>query len=147
MSSPKTGRPGAFAEWASAQVSALRKLGFQVADKATARVLVELHNRQAFGAGLVLTGTLACMAWLNELGSIAVTARTLDIDLARRQQLKLGAPLPFQWVEFYSGGRQDPAMKGHSSARTIGPLKTDCGLLTSSLPLAVHSVCCRSTSD
>lgn len=85
----------AFGEWVSAQVSALRKLGFQVADKATARVLVELHNRQAFEAGLVLTGTLACMAWLNELGAIAVTARTLDIDLARRQQLKLGAPLPF----------------------------------------------------
>lgn len=85
----------AFSEWAATQVSALRKLGFQVADKATARVLVELHNRQAFAAGLVLTGTLACMAWLNELGAIAVTARTLDIDLARRQQLKLGAPLPF----------------------------------------------------
>ncbi|PKO84522.1 MAG: hypothetical protein CVU17_02705 [Betaproteobacteria bacterium HGW-Betaproteobacteria-11] len=85
----------AFGEWVSAQVSALRKLGFQVADKATARVLVELHNRQAFEAGLVLTGTLACMAWLNELGAIAVTARTLDIDLARRQLLKLGAPLPF----------------------------------------------------
>ncbi len=85
----------AFSEWVATQVSALRKLGFQVADKATARVLVELHNRQAFEAGLVLTGTLACMAWLNELGAIAVTARTLDIDLARRQQLRLGAPLPF----------------------------------------------------
>lgn len=85
----------AFGEWAATQVSALRKLGFQVADKATARVLVELHNRQAFEAGLVLTGTLAWMACFNELGAIAVTARTLDIDLARRQQLKLGAPLPF----------------------------------------------------
>lgn len=85
----------AFSEWAAMQVSALRKLGFQVADKATARVLVELHNRRAFEAGLVLTGTLAWMAWLNELGVIAVTARTLDIDLARRQPLKLGATLPF----------------------------------------------------
>lgn len=85
----------AFSGWAATQVSALRKLGFQVADKATARVLVELHNRQAFEAGLVLTGTLAWMAWLNELGVIAVTARTLDIDLARRQPLKLGATLPF----------------------------------------------------
>ena len=35
------------------------------------------------------------MAWLNELGAIAVTARTIDIDLARRQTLKLAAPLPF----------------------------------------------------
>lgn len=85
----------AFGEWAATQVSALRKLGFQVADKATARVLAELHNRQAFDAGLVLTGTLAYMAWLNELGAIAVTARTLDVDLARRQRLRLGAPLPF----------------------------------------------------
>lgn len=83
------------AGWAAAQVAALRKLEFQVADKATARVLVELHNRQAFEAGLVLVGTLGYMAWLNELGAIAVTARTLDIDLARRQKLKLAAPLPF----------------------------------------------------
>jgi hypothetical protein len=85
----------AFADWASAQVSALRKLGFQVADKSTARVLVELHNRDAFSAGLVLVGTLSYMAWLNELGAIAVSARTMDVDLARRQRLKLAAPLPF----------------------------------------------------
>lgn len=85
----------AFAEWSADQVSALRKLGFQVADKMTARVLVELHNRGAFAAGLVLVGTLGYMAWLNELGVMAVSARTLDVDLARRQQLKLAAPLPF----------------------------------------------------
>lgn len=84
-----------FSGWASDQVSALRKLGFQVADKAVARVLVELHNQGAFEAGLVLVGTLAYMAWLNELGVIAVSSRTLDIDLARRQSLKLAAPLPF----------------------------------------------------
>ncbi|GAB2181679.1 hypothetical protein DLREEDagrD3_19020 [Denitratisoma sp. agr-D3] len=85
----------AFAEWAADQVSALRKLGFQVADKATARVLVELHNRGAFDAGLVLVGTLGYMAWLNELGVMAVSARTLDVDLARRQALKLATPLSF----------------------------------------------------
>lgn len=84
-----------FAEWTVDQVSALRKLGFQVADKKTARVLVELHNRGAFEAGLVLVGTLGYTAWLNELGVRAVSARTLDVDLARRQQLKLAAPLPF----------------------------------------------------
>lgn len=83
------------AEWSADQVSALRKLGFQVADKMTARVLVELHNRGAFEGGLVLVGTLSYMAWLNELGAMAVSARTLDVDLARRQQLKLAAPLPF----------------------------------------------------
>jgi hypothetical protein len=85
----------AFGEWASVQVSSLRKLGFQIADKSVARVLVELHNRRAFEAGLVLVGTLGYMAWLNELGVIAVTARTLDIGLARHQPLRLGAPLPF----------------------------------------------------
>jgi hypothetical protein len=85
----------AFSEWVSAQVSNLRKLGFQTADKPVARVLVELHNRGAFEAGLVLVGTLGYMACLNELGAIAVSARTLDIDLARRQQLRLAAPLSF----------------------------------------------------
>lgn len=85
----------AFSEWVSEQVSSLRKLGFQTADKAVARVLVELHNRGAFEAGLVLVGTLGYMAWLNELGAVAVSARTLDIDLARRQRLKLAAPLSF----------------------------------------------------
>ncbi|MGS0743055.1 GSU2403 family nucleotidyltransferase fold protein [Glaciimonas sp. GG7] len=85
----------AFSEWGAVQVSSLRKLGFQVADKSVARVLVELHNRQAFEAGLVMVGTLGYMALLNELGVIAITARTMDVDLARRQQLRLGAPLPF----------------------------------------------------
>lgn len=85
----------AFGVWAATQVSLLRKLGFQVADKATARVLVELHNQQAFEAGLVLVGTLGYMAWLNELGVIAVAAQTLDLNLARRQRLRLGVPLSF----------------------------------------------------
>lgn len=84
-----------FASWSARQVSALRKLGFQVADKAVARVLVELHKLGAFEAGLVLVGTLAYMAWLNEFGAIAVSARTQDIGLARRQTLKLAAPLEF----------------------------------------------------
>lgn len=85
----------AFGAWVSTQVSNLRKLGFQTADKSVARVLAELHNRGAFEAGLVLVGTLGYMAWLNELGAMAVSARTLDIDLARRQMLKLAAPLSF----------------------------------------------------
>jgi hypothetical protein len=40
------------------RVSQLRKLGFLVADRETARVLVELHNVGAFEAGLVLVETL-----------------------------------------------------------------------------------------
>jgi hypothetical protein len=85
----------AFAEWVAEQVRALRKLGFQIADKSSAGVLVELHNSGAFEAGLTLVGTLAYMAWLNELGAVAVSARTLDIDVARSRQLKLAAPSSF----------------------------------------------------
>ena len=84
----------AFADWAARQVRDLRKLQFQVADKDVARVLVELHNAGLVAAGLVLVGTLAWMAWLNELGAKAVSARTQDIDLARRQALSLAAPQP-----------------------------------------------------
>jgi hypothetical protein len=58
-------------------------------------VLVELYNREIFKAGLVVVGTLAYMSWLNELGAISVAVRTQDIDLARRQHLKLGAPVSF----------------------------------------------------
>lgn len=83
------------AEWVARQVVALRKLGFQVADKAVARVLVELHNRHAFDAGLTLVGTLGYMAWLNEYGAMSITARTHDIDLARHKRLKLASPLSF----------------------------------------------------
>lgn len=91
----------AFSDWMARQLRALRKLDFQVADKDAARVLVELHNQgllsdaQAATGGLVLVGTLAFMAWLNELGVRAVAARTQDIDLARRQPLKLAAPRSF----------------------------------------------------
>jgi hypothetical protein len=85
----------AFAEWMVDQVRNLRKLGYQVADKDIARVLVELHNRKLFEAGLVVVGTLAYMSWLNEYGAIAVAARTQDIDLARRQRLKLATPISF----------------------------------------------------
>src|ERR1700733_9856420 len=53
----------AHSEWTAKQVSALSKLGYQVADKGVASVLVELHNRKMFKAGLVVVGTLAYMSW------------------------------------------------------------------------------------
>jgi hypothetical protein len=83
------------AHWMARQIRDLRKLEFQVAEKTVARVLVELHNAGLFEAGMILVGTLCYMAWLNELGAKAVIARTQDIDLARRQSLKLATPLPF----------------------------------------------------
>jgi hypothetical protein len=81
--------------WMQSQVRQLRTLGMQVADKDAARLLVELHNRQLFAGGLALVGTLAFASLLNDLGAIAIAARTQDIDLARRQALKLAAPVPF----------------------------------------------------
>ncbi|MBS1141510.1 MAG: hypothetical protein H6R13_2963 [Proteobacteria bacterium] len=58
-----------FAESTARQVGMLRKLGFLVADKISARALVELHNLGAFEAGLLIGGRLGCIAWLNELGA------------------------------------------------------------------------------
>jgi len=84
----------AFAAWVSSQVAALRKLGFQVADRLAGRVLIELYNRRAFESGMALVGTLAWMALMNESGASAISARTLDVDLAIRS-VKLAAPMPF----------------------------------------------------
>ena len=82
------------ARWVEERVSSLRKLGFQVASKDMARVLVEMHNKGLFAAGLVMVGTLAFMAWLNELGIRTFTSSTQDIDLATRQALKLAVAVP-----------------------------------------------------
>jgi hypothetical protein len=61
------------ATWIQEQVRMLRTLGMQVADKDAALVLVEMHNRGLFAAGLLLVGTLAYMAWLNEFGVHALS--------------------------------------------------------------------------
>ena len=85
----------AYVAWAAKQAASLSKLGFQIADKQAAAVLVELHNRGVFEAGLTVVGTLAYMSWLNEYGAIATAARTQDIDLVRGKTLKLAATVPF----------------------------------------------------
>ena len=63
----------------SLRLRRLRKLRFQVADKDTARVLVELHNKDYFRSALVVVGRLSFMSWLNELGAHAVASRTQDL--------------------------------------------------------------------
>jgi hypothetical protein len=113
------------AEWVARQVSALRKLGFQVADKRVARVLVELHNRGVFDAGLVVVGTLSYMAWLNELGVAVVSARTHDLDLARFRRLELEQPLALLSLLHATGMRFHPisglsAKKRPTSAKLPG---------------------------
>jgi hypothetical protein len=84
-----------WAKWVATQVRALRKLDFQVADKAVARVLVELYNSQLLHAGLYVVGTLAYMAWLNELGVKVAVAQTQDLDFGTPRDLKLAASRSF----------------------------------------------------
>src|SRR5215207_8102635 len=110
-----------FAQWAAAQVRDLRKLQFQVADKGVAGVLVELHNRGILRSGVTLVGTLCYMAWLNELGAKAVSARTQDIDLAARQKLTLAVPASF--LEVMDATRLDfapvPGMPSQSPSTSV----------------------------
>lgn len=84
-----------FAAWSNRQVVALRKLGFPVADKSLARVLVELHNLGAFSGGLIVLGNLAHMAWQNELGIQIRMRREAAKSLNLPGSLELGAGRAF----------------------------------------------------
>jgi hypothetical protein len=81
--------------WTAKQLAALSKHGYQVADKSVAGVLVELRNRRIFDAGMVLVGTLAYLSWLNEYGAMVTATGAQDVELARRQTLKLPTPVSF----------------------------------------------------
>jgi hypothetical protein len=72
--------------------STLRVLGYQRIERKPAAVLAALFNRGLFGAGLVLVGSHAQGALLNELGLLAAAYRTQDIDVARAQPLALASP-------------------------------------------------------
>jgi hypothetical protein len=91
----------AHAQWTVEQVSNLRKLHYQVADKGVGHVLVELYNRKVLDTGLIVVGTLAYMSWLNECGAIAASARSdgLRVDvLAPGQELARVIRIPgLQW--------------------------------------------------
>jgi hypothetical protein len=51
---------------------------------------VELHNRGLFGAGMVVSGSLAYASWLNEYGAAAPAIKPLDhLELSRREPLRL----------------------------------------------------------
>jgi hypothetical protein len=82
-------------EWTAKQIAVLAKLGYQVAHKSVASVLVELRNRRIFEAGMVVVGTLAFLSWLNEFGAVAAAASARDVQLARRQTLKLTTTVSF----------------------------------------------------
>jgi hypothetical protein len=86
----------AYSEWTSKQVAALSKFGYLVADKLSASVLVEWHNRGVFSSGMVVAGSLAYASWLNEYGAIAPALKTQEhVELARRQPLKLPTAATF----------------------------------------------------
>lgn len=85
----------ASSEWTAKQVAELAKLGYQVADRSVAGVLVELHNRGIFRAGMVVVGTLAYMSRLNEYGAVAAATGAQHVKLARRQTLKLPTTISF----------------------------------------------------
>jgi hypothetical protein len=75
------------------QVRKLKQTGYQVADKAVASVLIELHNSGLFKAGLIVVGTLAYMGWLNEHGARTVSVQAQNVDLARGGRLRVKSPI------------------------------------------------------
>jgi hypothetical protein len=86
----------AHSDWTAKQVAALSKLGYLVADKRVAGVLVELHNRGLFRAGLLVTGSLAYQSWLNEYGAVVPGLKTPNhLELSRREPLRLPTGAPF----------------------------------------------------
>lgn len=72
--------------------STLRLLGYQRVDRKTAAVLAVLCNHGLFRAGLVLVGSHAYGALLNELGIAAPGYLTRDIDVARGTALSIALP-------------------------------------------------------
>lgn len=70
----------------------LRLLGFQRVEREPAAVLAVLFNHGLQRGGLVLVGSHAYGALLNELGVQATAYRTRDLDLARSAPLTLALP-------------------------------------------------------
>lgn len=126
------------AESTARQVGMLRKLGFHVADKVSARALVELHNLGAFEAGLLLAGRLGCIAWLNQLGARlrqpagepAIPPRLELVAPATFRSQELAAALPFVANIQASAETADDAATGLASHAAFAmpglpPLPTD----------------------
>jgi hypothetical protein len=120
----------AHSDWTSKQVGALSKFGFLVADKQLAGILVELHNRGVFRAGMVISGALAYASWLNEFGAIVPLPKSQEhLELARPHPLKLPAAATFAsilqatqlpFTEVPGSSRQRP-----STSATVGDVTVD----------------------
>jgi hypothetical protein len=72
--------------------SQLRLFGYQRMDRKPAAVLQALYNRGLVAAGLVLVGSHAYSALLNECGISAPGYKTQDLDFARAQPLAIALP-------------------------------------------------------
>jgi hypothetical protein len=70
----------------------LRLFGYQRIDRKPAAVLAVLFNHGLTQRGLVLIGSHAYGATMNELGIIAAGYRTQDVDIARAGRLSIAMP-------------------------------------------------------
>jgi len=70
----------------------LRLFGYQRIDKKPAAVLEVFFNKGLFHAGLTLVGSHAYGALLNDLGIVAPSYKTQDIDFARGPRLSVALP-------------------------------------------------------
>ena len=98
--------------------SMLRILGYQRIERKAAAALAALFNRGLVHAGLVLVGSHAYGALLNECGVIAPGYRTLDIDLARAQPLAIALPVDTDFAKILNeSGLEFAAVPGMPSRR------------------------------
>lgn len=72
--------------------ASLRLFGYQRIDRKPAAVLEVLFNRRLTDGGLVIVGSHAYGALLNELGISAAGYKTQDIDVARPHALSIALP-------------------------------------------------------
>jgi hypothetical protein len=70
----------------------LRLFGYQRIDRKPAAVLEVFFNKRLFQAGLTLVGSHAYGALLNEVGVVAPSYKTQDIDFARGDRLTVALP-------------------------------------------------------
>lgn len=75
----------------------LRLFGYQRIDRKPAAVLEVFFNRKLVHGGLVLVGSHAYGALMNELGINAPGYKTQDIDVARAQPLSIALPEGFSF--------------------------------------------------
>jgi hypothetical protein len=76
----------------AAASASLRLFGYQRIDRKPAAVMGVFFNRQLIQGGLILVGSHAYGALLNELGILAPGYKTADIDVARARRLAIALP-------------------------------------------------------